>query len=88
MALKMSHPNSVTTAPIATNESAVTADQNIFFWKGVGDIEGQLAEETLGIQDKAPRNAEDCAAYIRGASTPGLGNFRVLILFRAMTTMT
>ena len=58
MALKMSHPNSVTTAPIATNESAVTADQNIFFWKGVGDIEGQLAEERVGIQDKAPRGAQ------------------------------
>jgi hypothetical protein len=88
MALKMSHPNSVTTAPMATNERAVIADQNIFFWKGVGDIEGQLAEETLGIQDKAPRSAEDCAAYIRGASTPGLGNFRVLFLFCAMTTIT
>lgn len=58
MALKMSHPNNVTTAPIATNERAVIADQNIFFWKGVGDIEGQLAEEMLGIQDKAPRGAQ------------------------------
>ena len=86
MALKMSHPKSVTTAPIATNESAVTADQNIFFWKGVGDIEGQLAEERVGIQDKAPRGNEEWVAYIRGASTPALGNFRGLILFRAMTT--
>jgi hypothetical protein len=64
----------------------VTADQNIFFWKGVGDIEGQLAEERVGIQDKAPPDAEEWVPYIRGASTPGLGNFRVLILFRAMTT--
>jgi hypothetical protein len=58
MALKMSHPNNVTTAPIATKERAVIADQNIFFWKGVGDIEGQLAEEMLGIQDKAPRGVQ------------------------------
>jgi S1-C subfamily serine protease len=66
---------------MATNERAVIADQNIFFWKGVGDIEGQLAEETLGIQDKAPRKAEDCTAYIRGASTPGFGNFPVFDSF-------
>ena len=52
MAPKMSHPNNVTTAPMATNETAVTAAQNIFFWKGVGDIEGQLAEETQESKTK------------------------------------
>ena len=80
MPWKISHPNKVKTAPMATNDTAVIAAQNIFFWKGVGDIEGQLAEELLGIQDKAPRVAEDWAAYIRGASSLGLDNFRVLIL--------
>jgi hypothetical protein len=84
----MSHPKSVTTAPIATKERAVIADQNIFFWKGVGDIEGQLAEEMVGIQDKALPSAKDWAAHIRGASASGLGNFRGLIFFRAMTTLT
>src|SRR5258705_13967278 len=34
----MSHPRSVATAPSATKETAVTATQNIFFWKGVGDM--------------------------------------------------
>jgi hypothetical protein len=88
MALKMSHPNSVTTAPMATNESAVIADQNIFFWKGVGDIEGQIAEERLRIQEKAPRKAEIATRIFAVHPHPGLGNFRVLILFRAMTTIT
>ena len=87
IAFKMSQPKSVTTAPMATNETAVTAAQNIFFWKGVGDIEGQLAEEAAGIQDKAPRGAEDWAAYIHGASTLRLGNFRRVDPFRAMTTI-
>ena len=48
----MSHPRRVATAPIATNETAVIAAQNIFLWKDVGDM---MANSR--ITDENPRES-------------------------------